>query len=134
MVLLIDLLADPTAPVTDVLDGDALHDDIRFRSPYADYAGRADVVHLVGLIHRALGELRIDTRLGARLDSGAETMTRFAGRVVTGEEVQGVLTERHDATGRLVEAMLTLRPYSGLRAAMRAMQQLMEGDPLPGSA
>ena len=125
MALLIDLLADPDAPVAA-----SLRDDVRFRSPYADYAGRADVAHLVGLIRRALGELRVV----GQLRSDTETMTRFEGRVVTGEDVQGVLAERHDADGRLVEAMLTLRPYSGLRAAMRAMQPLLEAAPLPGSS
>jgi hypothetical protein len=125
MVPLIDLLADPGAPVAP-----ALHDDVRFRSPYADYAGRADVAHLVDLIRRVLTEVHVVVRLG----SGADTMTRFEGRVVTGEEVQGVLAERHDADGRLVEAMLTLRPYAGLRAAMRAMQPLLEASPLPGSS
>jgi hypothetical protein len=59
-------------------------------------------------------------------------MTRFAARVVSGEEVQGVLVEQHDDAGRLVEAMLTLRPYAGLRASMRAMQPLLEASPLPG--
>ena len=44
---------------------------------------------------------------------------------VPGEDVQGVLYEEHDDAGRLVDAMLTLRPYAGLRAAMRAMQELM---------
>ncbi len=33
--------------------------------------------------------------------------------------------EEHDDAGRLVDAMLTLRPYAGLRAAMRAMDELM---------
>jgi hypothetical protein len=125
MIPLIDLLADPGAPVAP-----ALRDDVRFRSPYADYTGRADVAHLVDLIRRALGELHVVVRLG----SGGDTMTRFEGRVVTGEEVQGVLAERHDADGRLVEAMLTLRPYAGLRAAMRAMQPLLEASPLPSSS
>src|SRR3954453_4371059 len=122
MALLIDLLADPGAPVAP-----ELRDDVRFRSPYADYAGRADGAHLVDLLRLALIELHVVVRLG----SGDDTMTRFEGRVVAGEEVQGVLPERHDADGRLVEAMLTLRPYAGLRAAMRAMQPRLGAAPLP---
>ncbi|HYH89474.1 MAG TPA: hypothetical protein VEX67_09580 [Solirubrobacteraceae bacterium] len=51
-------------------------------------------------------------------------MTMFDARV-PGERVQGVLYEEHDDAGRLIDAMLTLRPYAGLRAAMRAMQELM---------
>lgn len=120
--LLIDVLADPSAA-----PADALHEGVRFRSPYADYAGRADVAHLVGLIRQALVDLRTVRRLG----SGPDTMTQFEARVVTGEEVQGVLVERHE-DGELVEAMLTLRPYAGLRASMRAMQPLLEASPLPG--
>jgi hypothetical protein len=123
MPLLIDLLAGPATGTSDLF-----HDQVRFRSPYADYAGRDDVGHLVGLIRQALADLRITRRLG----SAADTMTQFEARVVTGEEVQGVLVEQRDGDGRLVEAMLTLRPYAGLRAAMRAMQPLLEASPLPG--
>jgi hypothetical protein len=58
MTLLIELLADPGAPVV-------FHDDVEFRSPYADYAGRADVAHLVGLIRQVLAELRVVRQLGS---------------------------------------------------------------------
>jgi hypothetical protein len=123
MALLIDLLRDPGAAVAD-----SLHDDVRFRSPFADYTGRPDVAHLVGLIRQALVDLRVSRQLAA----GGDTMTRFEARIDTGEQVQGVLVEEHDDEGRLVEAMLTVRPYAGLRTVMRTMQRLLEASPLPG--
>jgi hypothetical protein len=102
---------------------------VRFRSPFADYAGRADVGHLLGLVRQVLVELRPTLQLGER----GQTLTMFEARVAGGD-VQGVLHERRDASGRLVDAMLTVRPYAGLRAAMRAMEELMAGAPLPSRA
>jgi hypothetical protein len=123
MALLVDLLRDPDAAIAG-----SLHDDVLFRSPYADYTGRADVAHVVDLIRQALTDVRVSRQLA----SGRDAMTRFEARVDTGEQVQGVLVEERDDEGRLVEAMLTVRPYSGLRTAMRTMQRLLEASPLPG--
>ena len=113
---LADVLRDPELTGLDAL----LADQVRFRSPYADYAGRDEVGRLFGLIRQVLVELRPTLQL----TDGAHTVTMFDARV-PGEDVQGVLYERHDDAGRLVDALLTLRPYAGLRAAMRAMQELM---------
>jgi hypothetical protein len=121
---LVDVLADRSAAQVDAI----LSDDVRFRSPYADYAGRADVGHLLGLIRTVLVELKPVSSL----DGPGVTMTLFEARVAD-EDVQGVLVEQHDA-GAVVDAMLTIRPYSGLRASMRAMQALMEASPLPSAA
>jgi hypothetical protein len=115
---LIDALADPSVDAT-------LGDEVRFRSPYADYEGRAVVAHLVRLIRDVLE----DVGVVERLHEGAATISVFEGRVA-GEAVQGMLFERHD-DDRLVDAMLTIRPYAGLRAALRAMQARMEAAPLP---
>ena len=98
----------------------------RFRSPFTDYARREDVVHLLGQIRKVLTDVRVTREL-----SDAEaTMSAFEARVGE-EEVQGVLVESRDGDGRLADAMLMLRPYAGLRTAMRAMQVLMEKSPLP---
>ena len=113
---LVDVLRDPELTGLDELLGDR----VRFRSPYADYAGRDEVGHLFGLIRQVLVELQPTLQLA----DGAHTVTMFDARV-PGEQVQGVLYEEHDGSGRLVDATLTLRPYAGLRAAMRAMQELM---------
>ena len=121
---LIDALLDPSYTGVEA----ALSDDVRFRSPYADYAGRADVAHLVGLIREVL----VQVTPVHRLHEDAITMSLFEARVAD-SEVQGVLVEQHDDTGRLADAMLTIRPYDGLRASMRAMQALMEASPLPSA-
>ena len=121
---LIDALADPTSAGA----APALGEEVRFRSPYADYSGRADVAHLVGLIREVL----VDVEPVHRLHEQATTISLFEARVAE-EDVQGMLFERHDDAGRLVDAMLTVRPYAGLRAAMSAMRARLEAAPLPGA-
>jgi hypothetical protein len=119
---LIDALVDHTA----LLDADLLAEQVVFRSPYADYTGRADVGHLTGLIRRVVPDLRVSRRLA----DGSDAMSSFEA-TAAGHAVQGVLVERRDREGRVTEAMLTLRPYAGLRAAMGAMQSLLDTAPLP---
>jgi hypothetical protein len=121
---LIDALADPSSTAVEKAFGD----DVRFRSPYADYAGRADVAHLVGLIRGVL----VDVEPVHRLHEQATTISLFEARVAE-EHVQGLLFEQDDDAGRLVDATLTIRPYAGLRAAMKAMQARMEEAPLPSA-
>ncbi len=121
---LIDALADPSSAGVEK----TFADEVRFRSPYADYAGRADVAHLVGLIRGVL----VDLELVHRLHEQATTISLFEARVAE-ENVQGLLFEQDDNAGRLVDATLTIRPYAGLRAAMKAMQARMEAAPLPGA-
>jgi hypothetical protein len=74
----------------------------------------------------------VDLRPVQSLREHATTISLFEARVAE-EDVQGMLFEQRDDRGRLVEAMLTIRPYAGLRAAMRAMQTLMEDSPLPSA-
>ena len=89
---------------------------------------RADVAHLFGLIRDVL----VDVTSVDRLHDRTTTVSVFEARVRE-ESVQGMLFERHDDAGRLVDAMLTIRPYSGLRAAFKAMQARMEDAPLPSA-
>lgn len=121
---LIDVLADASSVGVE----QTLDDDVRFRSPFADYAGSADVAHLVGLIREVL----VDVAPVRRLQEQDATISLFEARVAE-EEVQGLLFEQSGADGRLVDVMLTIRPYSGLRAAMKAMQARMEAAPLPSA-
>ncbi len=100
-------------------------DQVRFRSPFTDYHGQETVLALVELICRVLGEVRTEIQLS----NGATTMSTFAG-TVGDEPVQGVVVEQQDATGRIVDVMLTVRPYRGLRSAMAAMGDLMTENPL----
>lgn len=121
---LIDAFADPSsAGVEQTFD-----DDIRFRSPFADYAGRADVAHLVALIRNVL----VKVEPVRQLHEQEVTISLFEARVAE-EDVQGFLFEERDANGRLVDVMLTIRPYGGLRASMKAMQARMEAAPLPSA-
>jgi hypothetical protein len=121
---LIDALADPASAAVE----ETLGDDVRFRSPYADYQGRADVAHLVSLIRDVL----IDIEPMHRLHDQATTISLFVARVAE-DSVQGLLFEQHDDAGQLVDATLTIRPYAGLRAAMKAMQVRLAAAPLPSA-
>jgi hypothetical protein len=111
-------------------DTGALHallaEDVRFRSPAADYAGRSDVVHLLATI----GGVVSDVRTTRTLVDGRSTTT-FLTAAVGEHALQGVLDEQCDEAGRVTDAMLLLRPYPALRAAMGAMQARLAGDPLP---
>jgi hypothetical protein len=122
--MLIDLLTDRSIDGADAL----FAEQTRFRSPYADYRGREDVVHLVGHIRRVLA----DARTVRQFRDAHTTISVFEARVGD-HEVQGVLVEERDDAGRLADTMLTLRPYAGLRAAMGAMQALLDESPLPSS-
>src|ERR1044072_2873472 len=97
---LVDALPDPSSAGVEK----TLADEVRFRSPYADYAGRADVAHLAALIRDVL----IDVEPVQRLHDQTATISLFEARV-DDERVQGMLFERHDNAGRLVDAMLTIR-------------------------
>jgi hypothetical protein len=118
--LLIDILTDrQRTPASDLCAEGA-----RFRSPFTDYVGRDTIIGLVELIRQVLEELRIERQLS---DSAA-TISTFSARVGS-EPVQGVLVEERNETAQLVDAMLTVRPYSGLRLAMAAMNELMSRTP-----
>jgi hypothetical protein len=121
---LIDTLAAPPPAEVEA----RLRADVRFRSPYAEYAGRPDVAHLVRLIRTVL----VDVRPVRRFREPSSSISVFEARV-EGNDVQGTLFEQYDGAGALVDAMLTIRPYAGLRAAMRAMQALLDESPLPST-
>jgi hypothetical protein len=108
--------------------GELVTEDVRFRSPAADYAGRDDVVHLLATI----GGVVSDVRSTRTLVDGRSTTT-FLTAHLGDRALQGVLDEHHDETGRVTEAMLLLRPYPVLRAAMGAMQARLADDPLPSA-
>jgi hypothetical protein len=55
----------------------------------------------------------------------------FAARV-HGDPVQGMLRERRDQAGKLVNVTLFLRPYRTLGKAIEKMQALVSESPLPG--
>jgi hypothetical protein len=112
----------------DTAAGDLLAEEVTFSSPFADYRGRADVVHLFGLIARVLQAPSVT----AAATDGTLTYTSLTGSV-DGRVLQAVVCERHDDEGRLAHATLFLRPYHVLRAAMDAMGQLLADAPLPSA-
>jgi hypothetical protein len=106
-----------------------LADDATFSSPAADYAGRRDVSHMLGLVSRVLQ----DVDAGPQWGNENETVSAFTARF-QGEEMQGMLRERRDSSGALAHLTLYLRPYPVLRAAMARMGELLDRSPLPGGA
>jgi hypothetical protein len=119
---LIDAFADPSINGVQKILGDK----VRFRSPYTDYTGRAKVAHLVGLVRGVL----IDVDVVHTLHEHPTTISLFDAYVAE-EAVQCLLFEEHNDAGLVIDAMLTIRPYAGLRAAMKTMQIRMEDAPLP---
>lgn len=103
-----------------------LSDSVRFHSPVADYEGRGDVAHLLSLIATVLEDLRL-----TRAIASSGSRTSFMDAVVGGRPAQGVLDERLDEFGQVVEATLMLRPLSALHAAVDAMAQALHREPLP---
>jgi len=108
--------------------GDLLAEAITFHSPVTDYHGRADVAHLFAAIANVLRDVKVERAL---LTSGG--VTTFLTARVEQEAISGVLDERVDAIGEVVEATLLLRPYSALRIAIGHMQTLLSNDPLPSA-
>jgi hypothetical protein len=100
--------------------------DVTFNSPVRSYHGRDDVAHLLEGIGRLLDELRV-TR---RVDTPDETVLFF---VASGgeREIDGVLDERRDAAGKVVELTLMLRPLRELLAAVEQMGKALESAPIP---
>lgn len=108
--------------------GDLLAEEVTFSSPFADYHGRADVIHLLALIAHVLQTPSVS----AAATDGTLTYASLTGKV-DGRALQAVVCERHDDDGRLVHATLFLRPYRVLRAAMDAMGRLLAEAPLPSA-
>ncbi|MBN6038044.1 nuclear transport factor 2 family protein [Amycolatopsis sp. 195334CR] len=101
-----------------------LADDVRFHSPVADYAGRADVAHLFGLISGVLRKITPDREVG----SWPHVTTFFSSG-----GLRGVLDERYDSSDHLVEATLMLRPLSLLQQKIAEMGAALRATPLPSA-
>lgn len=121
---LVTLLQQPDPAALDAL----LAADVNFHSPFADYAGRPDVAHLISLIATVVANVtptRVLEDVGGR--------TTFIDGVVEDHELQGVLDERHGESGQVIDATLFIRPYSSLRVAMARMGTALAADPLPST-
>jgi hypothetical protein len=121
------LIALLQAPDRDALDA-LLAEAVRFHSPVADYEGRADVAHLLSLIATVVHDVQ-PTR---ELEDGTAKTTFISGDVEA-QPVQGVLDERYDEHGLLIDATLMLRPLATLRIAVAAMAAALDAEPLPSA-
>ncbi|MGH3355972.1 MAG: hypothetical protein ACRDOJ_08735 [Nocardioidaceae bacterium] len=121
---LVSLLQTPDPAALNAL----LAETVRFRSPVADYEGRADVAHLLTLIATVVDEIQPTREL-----EDATGKTTFIDAVVGDKPVQGVLDEHYDESGLLIEATLMLRPLSTLRIAVAAMAAALDAEPLPSA-
>jgi hypothetical protein len=105
---------------------DLLADDATFSSPVADYHGRENAAHMLGLIATVIGDVDPVRRWGDE----REFVSAFTARIDEGE-LQGILREERDPEGKLVHVTLFLRPYRVVRAAIATMQQRLADSPLP---
>jgi hypothetical protein len=102
--------------------GALLTDDVRFASPFADYAGREALARLLAVMPRVFDELAVVRELRGEDD---EVAVVLRGRI--GDEVVDVvLDERRAADGRVRDAMLLTRPLAGTKAAIRRMGTLLD--------
>jgi hypothetical protein len=105
---------------------DLLAEDATFSSPVADYHGRENAAHLLGLIATVINDVDPVRRWGGE----RESVSAFTGRIDEGE-LQGILREERNPEGQIVHVTLFLRPYRVVRAAIAAMQQRLADSPLP---
>ncbi|WP_345462515.1 hypothetical protein [Actinoallomurus oryzae] len=114
-------------------DGDSLYDvlaeDVTFSSPVADYHGRPNASHLLGLIAELLEEVDQTGAYGDERDG----VYAFTARVED-RRVQGIVREERAETGELTHVTLFLRPYAALRTAIGRMREALERSPLPARA
>ncbi|MGV9680250.1 nuclear transport factor 2 family protein [Nocardia sp. NPDC003482] len=103
-----------------------LAEDAVFSSPVADYHGRANVAHMLGLIATVLDEVA-ET---GRWHGAGDELFAFAARAAGGE-LQGLVREEFTEDGRLAHVTLFLRPLRALRAAIATMAARLEDSPLP---
>lgn len=106
----------------------ALADSVLFHSPVADYELRDDVSHLLAHIAAVLD----DVGATREVTDGTSTTT-FVTATAQGRPLDGVLDERVDEAGLVIEAKLLLRPLRNLRVAIAAMGDALEADPLPST-
>jgi hypothetical protein len=91
---------------------DLLAEDVTFSSPVADYHGRENAAHMLGLIATVLE----DIDQGRGWGDGREWLSAFTARV-DDAELQGILREERNPAGQLMQVTLFLRPQPVLRAA-----------------
>lgn len=123
-----------TELVAALLAGDApaiertLADDVAFNSPIRRYTGRADVLHLLGLLAEVLPGSRIE-----RTWSGTGGAATVISAQLEAGRLDGVVEELHDADARVREVTLLLRPHGAMMSAIRTMATVLDDNPLPSA-
>jgi hypothetical protein len=100
-----------------------LADDVRFRSPFADYEGRDVIARLFNVMPAVFDELVLVREL--RGDDEVASVLR--GRIGD-EPIDVIFDERYAMDGRVSEAMLVTRPLAATKAAIRRMGAMLETD------
>ncbi|WP_063050890.1 hypothetical protein [Nocardia arthritidis] len=106
-----------------------LADDAIFTSPVADYHGRDDATHMLGLIATVLGDITETSQWRGERDG----VFAFTAQVED-HHLQGMLREERDASDRITHVTLFLRPLGTLRLAIAEMARRLQDSPLPSQA
>ena len=101
-----------------------LADDVRFRSPFAEYEGREAIAPLFTVMPAVFDELTLVRELRG---DDREIAAVLRGRIGD-EPVDVIVDERYATDGRVSEAMLVTRPLAATKAAIRRMGALLETD------
>jgi hypothetical protein len=101
-----------------------LADDVRFRSPFAEYEGRDVIARLFDVMPAVFDELVLVRELRG---DDQEVAAVLRGRIGD-EPIDVIFDERYAIDGRLSEAMLVTRPLAATKAAIRRMGALLETD------
>jgi hypothetical protein len=101
-------------------------EDVRFSSPFADYAGRETVAHLFALIPGVFDALELRRELHGERERATVLHARIAD-----QPADGILDERYAADGRIEQVTIMLRPYGAVRAAMGLMRDALAGGSAP---
>jgi hypothetical protein len=101
-----------------------LADDVRFRSPFAEYEGRDTIARLFSVMPAVFDELALVRELRG---DDREVATVLRGRIGD-EPVDVIVDERYAIDGRVSEAMVMTRPLAGTKAAIRRMGALLQTD------
>lgn len=111
-VSVLEAMADGDRPALDAM----VADDVVFNGPASAYVGREQVVEVLaigGAVLQGLAAAREPATVGP-----GETLTLIEASV-EGEQLNGVLLERTDEAGRVVEVTVLLRPLGPLQTAIR---------------
>jgi hypothetical protein len=95
--------------------------DVRFRSPFAEYAGRERVAPLLAVMPGVFDELAVVRELRGE---GDEVAVLLHGRVGQ-EDVDVIVDERRDGVGAVADMMIMTRPLSGTKAVIARMGALL---------